>query len=306
MEKSVSEKNKRVILVSGMSGAGKSVATRSLEDMGYHVIDNFPVQLVSLLVDMIETSIDPRYSYIALSTSAQDFPAFLRLLKGQNFEVQVLFLDANDSVLLHRYKSTRRTHPLLLSNTCNTLDEAISVERQMFSRNLNNSFITIDTSFLSEKEFKKKLESYFSKEQVPVFSISFESFGYKYGVPLDADLMVDVRFLPNPFYIPEYRHKTGRVQVVNDYIHSFDVTDEFKTHYFNTMDFLVPNYEKEGKAQFIVAVGCTGGMHRSVAMAEALYAHLLEKGYRVTVEHRDMMKNNVEEDFNPHQADLGD
>ena len=137
-------------------------------------------------------------------------------------------------------------------------------------------------------------------------SVTVVSFGFKYGLPLDADMIWDVRFLPNPFYIPEYRHKTGRVQVVNDYIHSFDVTDEFKTHYFNTMDFLVPNYEKEGKAQFIVAVGCTGGMHRSVAMAEALYAHLLEKGYRVTVEHRDMMKNNVEEDFNPHQADLGD
>ena len=157
------EKNKRVILVSGMSGAGKSTATRMLEDMGYHVIDNFPVQLVSLLVDMIETSTDPRYSYLALSTTAQDFAAFLRGLKGQNIEVQVLFLEASDSVLLHRYKSTRRMHPLLLINTANTLEEAIAVERQMFARNFNNSFITIDTSFLSEKEFKRKIEQYFSK-----------------------------------------------------------------------------------------------------------------------------------------------
>ena len=132
-------------------------------------------------------------------------------------------------------------------------------------------------------------------------AITVVSFGFKYGIPLDADMVWDVRFLPNPFYIPEFRHKTGRVKAVNEYIHSFEVTEEFKRRYFDTMDFLVPNYEQEGKSQFIVAVGCTGGMHRSVAMAEALYSHLLEKGYRVTVEHRDMMKNNVEEDYNPHE-----
>ncbi|MDD6257732.1 MAG: RNase adapter RapZ, partial [Erysipelotrichaceae bacterium] len=176
------KRNKRVILVSGMSGAGKSTATRALEDLGYHVIDNFPVQLVSLLVDMIETSVDPRYSYLALSTSARDFPEFLRGIRGQNITVEVLFLDAADSVLLHRYKSTRRAHPLLLSNTCNTLDEAIAVERQMFSESMDSSFVTIDTSFLSEHEFRKKIEQYFAKDQVPAFSISFESFGYKYGV----------------------------------------------------------------------------------------------------------------------------
>ena len=286
MEKSVSEKNKRVILVSGMSGAGKSVATRSLEDMGYHVIDNFPVQLVSLLVDMIETSIDPRNSYIALSTSAQDFPAFLRLLKGQNFEVQVLFLDANDSVLLHRYKSTRRTHPLLLSNTCNTLDEAISVERQMFSRNLNNSFITIDTSFLSEKEFKKKLESYFSKEQVPVFSISFESFGYKYGVPLDADLMVDVRFLPNPFWEVSLRPYNGNDKCVYDYVMEKPETKEFLEKLTSFMDYALTQYANEGKNHFTVAIGCTGGQHRSVSITNRLYDHYSKK-YRCYKQHRE-------------------
>ena len=132
-------------------------------------------------------------------------------------------------------------------------------------------------------------------------AITVVSFGFKYGIPLDADMVWDVRFLPNPFYIPEFRHKTGRVEAVNEYIHSFEVTDEFKKRFFDTVDFLVPNYEQEGKSQFIVAVGCTGGMHRSVAMAESLYSHLLEKGYRVSVEHRDMMKNNVEEDFNPHE-----
>ena len=213
------EKTKRVILVSGMSGAGKSTATRILEDMGYHIIDNFPVQLLSLLVDMIETSTDPRYSYIALSTSAQDFALFLSGLKGEGIEVQVMFLDANDSVLLHRYKSTRRMHPLLISNTCNTLEEAISVERQMFAHIANNSsFVTIDSSFLGEKEFRRKVEQYFSKSSVPTFSISFISFGYKYGVPMDADLMIDVRFLPNPFWVVELRPFSGNDKQVYDYV----------------------------------------------------------------------------------------
>ena len=153
------EKSKRVILISGMSGAGKSTATRILEDMGYHIIDNFPVQLLRLLVDMIETSTDPRYNYIALATTAQDFPAFLRGLKGQNMDVRVLFLDASDAVLLHRYKSTRRMHPMLLVNTANTLEEAIAVERQMIARNKNNSFITMDTSYLAEKEFKRRRQA---------------------------------------------------------------------------------------------------------------------------------------------------
>ncbi len=132
-------------------------------------------------------------------------------------------------------------------------------------------------------------------------SITVVSFGFKYGLPLDADMVWDVRFLPNPFYIPDFRHKTGRVKAVNEYIHSFEVTEEFKKHYFDTIDFLVPNYEQEGKSQFIVAVGCTGGMHRSVAMAEALYSHLLKNGYSRFCRTSRYDENNVEEDYNPHE-----
>lgn len=280
------EKNKKVILVTGMSGAGKSVATRSLEDMGYHVIDNFPVQLVSLLVDMIETSIDPRYSYIALSTNAQDFSEFVRLLKGQSIEVQTLFLDCADSVLLHRYKSTRRTHPLLISNTCNTLDEAIAVERQMFARNLKSSFVTIDTSFLSEREFKRKLEMYFSKSQVPTFSISFESFGYKYGVPMDADLMVDVRFLPNPFWEVKLRPYNGNDPEVYHYVMDKPETKEFLEKLTAFTDYAFKQYANEGKNHFTVAIGCTGGQHRSVAITNWLYDHYSSQ-YKCYKQHRE-------------------
>jgi len=286
MAKNVIAKNKRVILVSGMSGAGKSTATRFLEDMGYHVIDNFPVQLVTLLVDMIETSTDPRYSYLALSTTAQDFAAFLRGLKGQNIEVQVLFLEASDSVLLHRYKSTRRMHPLLLINTANTLEEAIAVERQMFARNISNSFITIDTSFLSEKEFRRKIEQYFSKSSVPTFSLSFVSFGYKFGVPMDADLMVDVRFLPNPFWVVALRPFSGNDKEVYDYVMEKQETKEFLDRLLAFTDYAFAQYVKEGKNHFTVAIGCTGGQHRSVAITNFLYDHYKTQ-YNCYKEHRD-------------------
>ncbi|MBQ7993904.1 MAG: RNase adapter RapZ [Solobacterium sp.] len=279
-------KNKRVILVTGMSGAGKSTATRVLEDMGYHVIDNFPVQLVSLLADMIETSTDPRYSYLALSTTAQDFSEFLRGLKGQSIEVQVLFLEASDSVLLHRYKSTRRMHPLLLVNVANTLEEAIAVERQMFARNINNSFITIDTSFLAEKEFKRKIEQYFAKSSVPAFSLSFVSFGYKYGVPMDADLMVDVRFLPNPFWVVSLRPFSGNDKEVYDYVIDKPETKEFLDRLLAFTDYAFEQYVKEGKNHFTVAIGCTGGQHRSVAITNFLFDHYKNQ-YNCYKEHRD-------------------
>lgn len=280
------EKSKHVVLVSGMSGAGKSTATRVLEDMGYHIIDNFPVQLLSLLVDMIETSTDPRYSYIALSTSAHDFPAFLRGVKGQGIDLRVLFLDASDSVLIRRYKSTRRTHPLLVSNTANTLEEAISVERQMLSRINNSSFVNVDTSFLTEKEVKHILEQYFAKGAAPAFSISFISFGYKYGVPMDADLMIDVRFLPNPYWVPELRIYSGDDQNVYDYVINKPETQEFLKRMTSFLDYSLEQYVTEGKNHFTIAIGCTGGQHRSVAITNWLFDHYKEK-YHSYKQHRD-------------------
>ena len=279
-------KKKKVILISGMSGAGKSTAARVLEDMGYYIIENFPSQLLPEFVDMIETSSELKYEYIGVCTSAEDFSTFLTGLNGRNIELQVLFLDANDSVILHRYKSTRRTHPLLLSNQCNTLDEAINVERQMFTRNVNSYFVTIDTSFLSEKEFKKKLESYFAKSAVPTFSVSFESFGYKYGVPLDADLMIDVRFLPNPFWEESLRKYSGNDACVYDYVMDKEETKEFIKRLLSFLDYAFEQYQKEGKNHFTVAIGCTGGQHRSVTITNFLYDHYRTK-YNSYKEHRD-------------------
>jgi len=278
--------DKRIILISGMSGAGKSTASMYLEDMGYYCIENYPVQLLDQLMDLIEESTDPRYRYIALCTSAQDFPQFLQALKGQDSTVDVLFLDASDSVLLHRYKSTRRAHPLLLSNAANTLEEAIAAERQMFTQNMHSFFTVIDTSFLSNKAFKQRVEQYFSRTAVPVFSVSFESFGYKYGVPLDADLMIDVRFLPNPYWEESLRLYSGNDEAVYHYVMDKDETKEFLERLTSFMDYAFEKYAEEGKNHFTVAVGCTGGQHRSVAVTNYLYEHYRTK-YNCYRNHRD-------------------
>ena len=280
------EKVKKVILVSGMSGAGKSTATSILEDMGYHIIENYPVQLLSLLADIIENSVDPRYNYIALSTNANDFPEFLRGIKGEGMDVRVLFLDASDIVLIRRYKSTRRMHPLLLSNTANTLEEAIAVERQMLARTDMSSFVTIDTSYLTTKEVKRVLEQYFAKGAAPSFSISFLSFGYKYGVPMDADLMIDVRFLPNPFWVPALRVYSGNDAQVYDYVMEKEETKEFCRRLLSFLDYAFTEYMKEGKNHFTVAIGCTGGQHRSVTITNFLYDHYRNQ-YRCYKQHRD-------------------
>ena len=281
------EEQKQVVLVSGMSGAGKSTVTRILEDMGYHCIDNFPVQMISLLVDMIETSNDPRYSNVAIATSAQDFPEFLRSLKGEGISVRVLFLEANDTTLMARYKSTRRIHPLLLSNHVNTLEEAIAVERQMFQRYIQDTFITIDTSHVTEKELRERIGNQFGKRKVPLFSISFISFGYKYGVPMDADLMIDVRFLPNPYWEVELRPFTGNDPIIYEYVIEKEEMQEFLRRLISFTDYAFEQYSKEGKNHFTVAIGCTGGQHRSVSITNYLFDHYKDE-YKCYKEHRDI------------------
>ncbi|MBE6116950.1 MAG: RNase adapter RapZ [Solobacterium sp.] len=281
------ENKKEIVLISGMSGAGKSAVSRVLEDMGYFCMDNLPVSLIGDFVEMVETTNDIRYTQIALSTSAADFPEFLNSLKGEGLEVQVLFLDCEDRELLSRYKSTRRSHPLLLSNSANTLEEAISVERAMFQEYRQDSFFNLDTTYMSEKELKNRLIKHFGKTQDPTFSVSFISFGYKHGVPMDADLMVDVRFLPNPFWVAELRSLTGNDRAVYDYVMDNDQTREFLHYFLLFTNYAFREYAKEGKNHFTCAIGCTGGQHRSVAIANYLYDYYKDQ-YRCYLEHRDV------------------
>lgn len=296
----------RLIIVTGMSGAGKTQVMQALEDMGYFCVDNLPPVLIPKFSELCRQGGD-RISHVALVVDIRGgefFEALSEALKNlQELKVpyEIVFMEATDETLIRRYKETRRSHPLATNGRIMT---GLKKERKILENIRLEADYIIDTSEMKIANLKSYLRQKFMElERRDGMSVTVVSFGFKHGIPLDADMLWDVRFLPNPYYIPEYRHKTGRVPIVNEYIHSFPITEEFKKHYFSTMDFLIPNYEKEGKSQFIVAVGCTGGMHRSVAMAEALYSHLRDNGVRVFIEHRDLSKNTVEEDYNPHAAD---
>ncbi|MCF0114277.1 MAG: RNase adapter RapZ [Erysipelotrichaceae bacterium] len=277
---------KRVVLVSGMSGAGKSSVMSVLEDMGYHCIDQYPVQLLTLLLDLIESTTDPRFNFIALSTSAKDFPEYRNMLRGSEFDVRVVFLDAANDVLLRRYKSTRRTHPLLINHICNSLEDAIETEREMFVNYKDASFLTIDTSFLNNNTLKSRIETYLAINNTPSFSITFESFGYKHGVPLDADLMIDVRFLPNPYWEVELRPYNGNDECVYNYVMEKEETKEFIPVLVTFLDYAFKQYVKEGKNHLTVGIGCTGGQHRSVTITNYLFDYY-SKQYHCFKEHRD-------------------
>lgn len=299
------ENNFRLIIVTGMSGAGKTQVMQALEDMGYFCVDNIPPVLIPKFSDLCRQA-GERINHVALVVDIRGGEFFeslsdaLKSLKEMQVPYEIVFMEATDEALIRRYKESRRSHPLAPNGRITT---GLKEERRMLDSIRHRADYIIDTTDMKTNNLKSYLRQRFAEGDNPDWrlAVTVVSFGFKYGIPLDADMVWDVRFLPNPYYIPEFRHKTGRVPEVNNYIHSFDITTEFKNQYFKTMDFLLPNYEKEGKSQFVIAVGCTGGMHRSVAMAEALYTHIQELGYRVSVEHRDMMKNNVEEDFNPHE-----
>lgn len=280
------EKQPDVLLITGMSGAGKTTAIAILEDMGYHCIDQFPVELIKNLGEIMHNTEDERYKHLALATTAIDYPKFLTYFENIDIQVRVVFLDASNEALLRRYKFTRRHHPMLLHAKANTLEEAIEVERDMFE-NLNmQEILKIDTTKLDQKELKAILESKLSFMDKPVFSISFVSFGYKHGIPIDADLLFDVRFLPNPYYIKELKEKTGDDQEVYEYVMQFEQTQQFLTRLSSFLDYLFEQYEAEGKTHLTVGIGCTGGQHRSVSVTNWLYEHYL-KEYNCYKGHRD-------------------
>ncbi len=297
----------RLIIVTGMSGSGKTQVMQAFEDMGYFCVDNIPPVLIPKFSELCRQG-GERISHVALVVDIRGGEFFdalsesLQSLREMKVPYEVVFMDASDETLIRRYKESRRSHPLALNGRITT---GLKKERQELENIRLEADYIIDTTDMKTGKLKEYLRKKFLEvESSESISITIVSFGFKFGIPLDADMIWDVRFLPNPYYIPEYRNKTGRVPEVNEYIHSFDVTNDFRQHLFSTTDFLVPNYEKEGKSQFVVGIGCTGGMHRSVAMAEALYSHLRDDGYRVTIEHRDMPKNSVEEDYNPHAEEI--
>lgn len=275
-----------VLLVTGMSGAGKTTAMGILEDMGYHCIDQFPVQLLSSLGEIINSQPDPRYTNIALATTALDYPKFLNYFENIDVNVRVIFLDASDEKLLLRYKFTRRHHPMLMFSKANTLEEAIEVERDMFENLNDRAVMRIDTTKLSQAELKSILMDKLKLDSYDVFSISFISFGYKHGVPLDADFIFDMRFLPNPYYIDELKELTGDDAPVYDYVMSFPETHAMLTKLTQYLDFCFEEYAKQNKNHLSVCIGCTGGHHRSVSVTNWLFDHY-KKTYHCYKSHRD-------------------
>lgn len=288
-----------LIIVTGMSGAGKSQAVQALEDMGYFCIDNIPPVLIPKFAELCMKG-GERVRHVALIADIRGGEFFdamsqsLKELKEQGVSYEIVFIEASDQTLVRRYKETRRLHPLAPHSR---LSQGIAEERKRLDSLRKHADFIIDTTNLKPKQLKELLiKKYAINEGRKGMNVTVVSFGFKHGMPIDADIVEDVRFLPNPFYIEEYRNKSGRVPAVRDYVESFPISATFKEKWFDMIDFLLPNYEREGKSQLIIAVGCTGGMHRSVCMAEALYKHLKETGVDVSIEHRDLYKNDVEED----------
>ena len=281
--------NPNIVLVTGMSGAGKSSAMNALEDLGYYCIDNFPKELLSNLEELFSSGSD-KYANIALSVSAQDYLAFMKYFENLERPLTVVFLDCADDELLLRYRFTRRAHPMITSQKAATLEEAVEIERDYLNQVLANSPATlhIDTTRMTPQQLANGIRSRFKAEQArDALQLTIQSFGFKHGVPLDADEVIDVRFLPNPFYEPALRDKTGNDQEVYDYVMAAEETKEFTQRLKNYLDFVLDQYSRQNKNHVILAVGCTGGQHRSVSIANWLYDQYKEQ-YPSFISHRDI------------------
>ena len=285
----------RFIVVTGMSGAGKSTALKMLEDIGYFCVDNLPVPLVvklSELMDGQNVEIDKIALGIDIRSGASfgELESVLGQLKSVGQEPEILFLDARDDVLVKRYKETRRTHPLAEGER---VDSGIQRERELLVSLRKQADYILDTSQMLTRELQSELQKIFieNKEYKNIY-VTLLSFGFKYGIPSDADLVFDVRFLPNPYYLEELRYKTGNDKEIQDFVMNNSVAEEFVTKLEDMIRFLIPNYISEGKHQLVVAVGCTGGKHRSVTIANELYKKLQkDDSFGLKVEHRDIEKD---------------
>ena len=274
-----------VVIVTGMSGAGKTSAMACFENLAFRCIDNYPVPLLTEFAELVQDN--SQYQRVAMAVSLEDALKAIRLLNNLDWiNLTVVFLDCDDETLVKRYKQTRRSHPLLISNKASSLLEAIEFERRLAEPISRLANIYIDTTKLKGARFQDLLEDYFNKGKLDPFRVTFVSFGYKHGVPKDADLLLDVRFLPNPFYIEELRQLTGNDQAVYDYVMEKEETKIFVEKTTEFLDYLLKEYEKEGKMHLVIGIGCTGGQHRSVTLTN-YFADYYSQYYQVHRLHRD-------------------
>ena len=277
---------KKVILISGLSGAGKTSVSNILEDLGYLCIDQFPSKLIKPLLDLIENDESAKYERVGITVPLMDLEDYFDVLDNLHIDSKLILLDADQRVLLNRYKFTRRIHPLLVGNVADTLEEAIGIEKEVIAK-YEEKFEVIDTTNLGQSELRQIVESMISAESRDKFKISFESFGFKNGIASDADLVFDVRFLDNPFYFEELKHKTGNDKEVYDFVMSKERTKEYLNYLLSYLDYSFKMYTREGKRHLTVAVGCTGGQHRSASLVNYLYDHYKEQ-YNCLKKHRDI------------------
>ena len=280
---------KELVIVTGMSGAGKASALKAFEDLGFHCVDNLPLELMSDFATLVSQSPDMDRAAIVVDVregaTLDRLPEILKTVK-ERLHTRVVYLDAQDAVLVQRYSETRRPHPLGRSET---VSRSIVEERQLLDPVRNVADILIDTSSLTVHQLRANIQTRFGTgEKTMRLLVSCLSFGFKNGVPIDADMVFDVRFLPNPHFVPEFRNKTGLDPGVADYVRSFPQTGEFLDRLTELMLYLLPHYVEEGKSYLTVAFGCTGGQHRSVMMVEEMARRLRDAGYEVKALHRDM------------------
>lgn len=289
----------RFVIITGMSGAGKTNFMQKLEDMGYYCVDNLPPVLIARFADLCwKSTSNTRHVAVVSDIRGGSFfdalPQALDELNKRGIPHEVVFLEASDEALVRRYMETRRQHPLAKTMR---IQEGIEAERKILAGVRAQADVIIDTTAMKPADLQEYMESRFGAvDKKRDMQITVFSFGFKYGIPIDADMVIDVRFLPNPFYVEEYKHWTGRVPEVAAYIEKSPVTKEFKRKLFNFIGFIVDQFRDRGKTQFTIAIGCTGGMHRSVFVTEKLGAHLKEKHAHVNVEHRDLHRNRIVRD----------
>ena len=285
----------RLVIVTGMSGAGKTAALKMLEDMGFYCVDNLPIPLVGKFAELVQSS-SGEVSCAALGIDVRSGDELAQLEGTLNdwnniqFPYEILFLDASDEVLLKRYKETRRNHPLA---GVGRIDEGIKKERECLAFLKKQANVILDTSMLLTKELRQELEKIYMEDGTyDNLFVTVMSFGFKYGIPADADLVFDVRFLPNPYYYENLRKLTGNDKEIQDFVMGYDMAHIFLDKLEDMIRFLVPNYVLEGKNQLVIAIGCTGGKHRSVTLANKLYERLSDQtDYGIKLEHRDIGKD---------------
>lgn len=284
------------VIISGMSGAGKTTALHVLEDIGYYCVDNIPSSLLTTLYDLCRSSNDESMNRVAVVVDVRGNENYKQMseqiedFKKTHKDVKLLFFDAKTDVLIVRFKETRRKHPLAERLKDGSVTDAVELEKALLESVKRHADYHIDTTYLSSKELRERVMSLFRVGATEGLTLTFMSFGFKYGLPLEADMVLDVRCLPNPFYIPELKPLTGNDQAVRDYVLSSPDTQGLLQYALKLLDFTVPLYRKEGKSELVVGIGCTGGKHRSVTMALQFEEHFRELGYRCAISHRDINK----------------